>query len=405
MPTDGAKTPVVEDPPNGTTSTDTGHRALRLRIHQQEILAGLGVTALKGTPLPELLDEAVHLSAEGLQADLCKVLEHVPSENRLVMRAGVGWQEGLVGTASVGTDITSPAGFALRTGKPVISNHLESEERFRTPDLLAAHGVRRAINVILQGDGAPYGVLEVDSRSEGEFSEHDIAFLQGTANILGMAIERQRQEQALNAALEHQKVLMKEINHRVKNSLQLVASMLTLQAGEDPELGQRLIEASSRIMAIGRAHDLLYRSTQIEKIELAEYLSAICSDLEKATPNCKVCFEASNPLYLNTDRAVSLALVVTELVANAAKHAYPEGMGGPIRVRLRHGDGEVARVSVSDEGVGLPPDFEIDRKVRLGMRLVRALAKQAGAQLRTEQRARGTEFVLEIPVSPEEASG
>jgi GAF domain-containing protein len=96
---------------------------------------------------------------------------------------------------------------------------LESEERFRTPELLAAHGVRRAMNVILQGDGAPYGVLEVDSRSEGEFSEHDIAFLQGSANILGMAIERQRHERALKAALEHQRVLLKEINHRVKNSL------------------------------------------------------------------------------------------------------------------------------------------------------------------------------------------
>ena len=115
---------------------------------------------MKGTPLPGLLYEAVRLSAEGLQADLCKVLEHVPSENRLVMRAGVGWDKGLVGTASVGTDITSPAGFALRTGKAVISNHLESEERFRTPDLLAAHGVRRAINVILQGDGAPYIVFK-----------------------------------------------------------------------------------------------------------------------------------------------------------------------------------------------------------------------------------------------------
>jgi GAF domain-containing protein len=91
----------------------------------------------------------------------------------------------------------------------VISNHLESEARFQTPDLLAAHGVRRAIKVILQGDGAPHGVLGVDSRSKGEFSEHDIAFLQGTANILGMAIERQRQEQALNAALEDQKVLMR----------------------------------------------------------------------------------------------------------------------------------------------------------------------------------------------------
>src|SRR5262249_34992385 len=133
MPPNGPKKPVVEDPPPGSTSAVASYRALQLRIRQQEILAELGVTALKGTPLPALLNEAVRLSAEGLQADLCKVLEHVPSENRLVMRAGVGWHEGLVGTASVGTDITSPAGFALRTGKPVISNHLESEERFRTP--------------------------------------------------------------------------------------------------------------------------------------------------------------------------------------------------------------------------------------------------------------------------------
>ncbi len=112
----------------------------------------------------------------------------MPSENRLLMRAGVGWDEGLVGVASVGADIQSPSGYALRTGRPVISNHLESEERFRTPELLAAHGVRRAINVILQGDGAPYGALEVDSRSEGEFTESDIAFLQGAANILGLAL-------------------------------------------------------------------------------------------------------------------------------------------------------------------------------------------------------------------------
>jgi two-component sensor histidine kinase len=159
-------------------------------------------------------------------------------------------------------------------------------------------------------------------------------------------------------------------------------------------------------MAIGRAHDLLYRSTQIEKIELADYLSDVCRDLEKATPNCKVSFEASSPLLLNTDRAISLALVVTELVTNAAKHAYPDGEGGLIWVRLSCGDGEVTRVSVSDEGVGLPPDFEIDGKARLGlgMRLVRALASQAGAQLRFECGARGTEFVLEIPASPEAAA-
>ena len=185
MPSNGPREPIIEAPTHEPGREEPGDRAARLRVRQQEILAELGVTALKGTPFDDLLKEAVVLSAQGLEAELCKVLEYIPAQNRLLMRAGVGWDEGLVGTASVGADLASPSGYALRTGKPVISNHLESEQRFRTPDLLAAHGVRRAINVILQGDGAPYGVLEVDSRSAGEFSERDIAFLQGAANILG----------------------------------------------------------------------------------------------------------------------------------------------------------------------------------------------------------------------------
>jgi two-component sensor histidine kinase len=400
----GPTKPIVEAPPNGQGRMETGDRALRLRIRQQEILAELGVTALKGIPFPDLLKETVRLSAEGLEAQFSKALEYIPSENRLLMRAGVGWDEGLIGTASVGADLDSPSGFALRTSKPVISNHLDSEERFRTPDLLAAHGVRRAINVILRGDGAPYGVLEVDSQFEGEFSEQDIAFLQGAANILGMAIERQRQERALNAALEHQQVLLKEINHRVKNSLQLVASMLRLQARDDPQFGRRLEEASSRIMAIGRAHDRLYRSPQIAKIELADYLSDICRDLNEITPNCDVHFEGSGPLLFNTDQAISLALIVTEMVANAAKHAYPRGRRGTIWVRLARGNGEVALVSVCDEGEGLPRDFESDQKAGFGMRVVKSLAKQAHARLRIKRRTRGTEFILEIPLSTGEVA-
>ena len=211
-------------------------------------------------------------------------------------------------------------------------------------------GNYRASNVILQGDGAPYGVLEVDSRSEGEFAEKDIAFLQGAANILGMAIERQRHERGLQAALERQKVLVKEINHRVKNSLQLVAGLLNMQATDDPEIGRLLRQASSRIMAIGRAHDRLYRSSQIEKIELADYLSAICKDLEEVTTNCDVSFEASKTLFLATDRAIGVSLVVTELVVNAARHAYPEGTRGRIWVRLATPEDEAAAVSVRDAG-------------------------------------------------------
>src|SRR5262249_47515778 len=270
--------PVVEPSP---ASADPITRALQQRIRQQEIHAELGVVALQGKPFLELLNETVRLTAEGMNAEFCKVLEHIPADNRLLVRAGVGWHEGIVGRATVGADLESPSGFALRTGKPVISNHLEREERFRTPDLLRAHGVRRAINVILQGEGAPFGVLEVDSRSPGEFSERDIAFLQGAANILGMAIERQRRERNLRSALEHQKVLIDEINHRVKNSLQLVASLLNLQAtaADDPEVSQNLQEAVARVTAVARIHERLYRSPDVATVDLAAYLADICTDL------------------------------------------------------------------------------------------------------------------------------
>ena len=190
--------PVVEDIPGGSLAIRTDSK---LRIRQQEILAELGVLALQGTPFPELLTNTAALTAEGLEAEFCKVLEYQRKEARFLVTAGVGWGPDVIGTATVGADIESPAGYALITGKPVISNHLENEERFRTPELLVRHGIRRAMNVILQGDGSPYGVLEVDSRSEGEFSINDISFLQGAANLLGMAIERQRIEASLRAAV------------------------------------------------------------------------------------------------------------------------------------------------------------------------------------------------------------
>src|SRR5687767_9916812 len=193
--------PVVERKSGDNQSADLTERSLRLRIRQQETLAELGVLALQGAKFIDLLNHTARLTAEGLGAEFCKVMEYLPAENRLLVRAGVGWDKGVVGSASIGADLASPAGFALRTGKPVISNHLENEKRFRTPELLVEHGIRCAMNVILQGDGSPFGVLEVDSRSEGEFGEHDIAFLQGAANILGMAIEQQRYQEKLKEAL------------------------------------------------------------------------------------------------------------------------------------------------------------------------------------------------------------
>jgi two-component sensor histidine kinase len=391
--------PVIEPTNGGAATVDLTTRALHLRIRQQEILAELGVQALQGKPFLDLLDQTARLTAEGMEAEFCKVLEYIPAENRFLVRAGVGWQEDIVGVATIGADLESPSGFALRTGKPVISNHLENEQRFRTPELLLEHGIRRAMNVILQGEGSPYGVLEVDSRSEGEFGEHDIAFLQGAANILGMAIERQRYERHLKAALDRHQVLLKEISHRVKNSLQIVSSMLHLQAStaDDEGITAQLADASSRVSAVGRAYERLAYDGDVENIDLRTYLQAVCADAMNASCNCKLHFDGADGIWLYADRAISLALIVNELVTNAVKHAFPNGHEGHIFVRLVRQDANTALVSVRDDGIGLPPDFDLSMSKGLGMRIVAVLAKQLGADISRPSQVEGNEFVVSVP--------
>jgi two-component sensor histidine kinase len=401
-PASSEKEPLVEPAPNDNQSDDLTGRALRLRIRQQELLAELGVIALQGTNFTDMLNHTVRMTAEGLGAEYCKVMEYIPTENRFLVRAGVGWGEGIVGSASVGADLASPAGYALRTGKPVISNHLDNEERFRTPELLLQHGIRRAMNVILQGDGSPFGVLEVDSKSEGEFSEHDIAFLQGAANILGMAIEQTQYRRKLQAALDRYQVLLREVNHRVKNSLQVVSSMLHLQANSvgDPELSERLQDASSRVNAVGRAYERLAYTADYENIDLAEYLREIIGDLVKAVAPCEIQFEASEKIQFAADRAILVGLIVNELVSNAGRYAYPDRPGGLIWVSVLQTDKQTILVSVRDEGIGLPIDFDPTTSKRLGTRLVNALSKQLSAKLTRPASPVGTNFELLIPLSP-----
>ena len=396
------KAPVVEPPTGNEPSNDLTSRTLRQRIRQQELLAELGVLALQRTSFSDMLNHTARMTAEGLGAEYCKVLEYIPAENRLLVCAGVGWEEGIVGSASVGADLASPAGYALRTGKPVISNHLENEQRFRTPELLSEHGIHRAMNVILQGDGAPFGVLEVDSKSEGEFSERDIAFLQGAANILGMAIEQQQYQRKLKAALDRHQILLKEVNHRVKNSLQVVSSMLQLQARSvgDPDLSERLTEASSRVSAVGRAYERLAYNADHDNVDLVEYLRQIVGDLEPTVAPCKIEFDAPEEIQFAADRAILVGLILNELVSNAGKYAYPDCPGGSIWVRLVQPDNKSVLVSVRDEGAGLPLGFDPTASKGLGTRLVNALSKQLGAELTRPMSPIGTDCELLVPLKP-----
>lgn len=184
---------VPGTPPEEGASTS---EELEYRLRQQQLLAEFGFFAARQrSDKQALLQEATRVCADGLQTSLCKVLQSGETEtDRLLVRAGVGWAADVVGQATIGGDIESPAGYALQTGRPVISNHLGGESRFRTPALLAEHGVRRAINVLIPDGNSPFGVLEADSPNEGRFTRYDIAFMQGIASLLGVAIERHEAE-------------------------------------------------------------------------------------------------------------------------------------------------------------------------------------------------------------------
>jgi two-component sensor histidine kinase len=402
MPSSDNRVPPVNDSKSTNEVSDPTLRALHQRIRQQEILAELGVGALQGPGFEQLLADTARLTAEGLRTEFCKVLEYIPAENRFLVREGVGWEPGIVGVAKIDADLASPAGFALKTGRPVISNHLEIEERFKTPEILVRHGVHRAMNVILQGDGRPFGVLEVDSRSGDEFVEYDLAFLQGAANILGMAIERERHERNLKAALERHQFLIGEMNHRVKNSLALVAGMLRLQIREDsdPAFAEQLKDATLRVGAIARVHEQLYQTSDVEHFDVGRYIEAICKDLGASFAQCEISVEAQPGIVISADRAISSALIVNELVSNSAKHAYRGHGAGRVWVSVARTGVDSFCIAVRDEGGGLPEDFEFGKGKGLGARMVRALAEQLNASLDVVARHPGAEFVLTAPLAP-----
>jgi two-component sensor histidine kinase len=147
-----------------------------------------------------------------------------------------------------------------------------------------------------------------------------------------MAIEHERYERNLKIALERQQVLLKEITHRVKNSLAIVASMLKLQANEvgDPTLTSQLEDAASRVSAVAKVHGHIQQAIGPDRLDLGMYVTDICRDLNQAIPLYRIEVAAEPGIDITTDRAIPIALMVNELVTNAAKYAYQGNQSGII---------------------------------------------------------------------------
>jgi PAS domain S-box-containing protein len=203
------------------------------------------------------------------------------------------------------------------------------------------------------------------------------------------------------ALLRQKEILLREVNHRVKNNLQIVSSLLMIQKNrvEAPEARTALGEAISRVSAIAEVHNSLYSTGDATEIEMGSYLRSLCEGAHRsgviAAKQCCITVDAQR-IVLPTDRAITVALVTTELLMNIAKYCARLGTGVQVRIRLqRHGDD--LRLEVEDNGPGMPSDFDPDRSAGLGIKIVTALIRQYGGRLTFEPLEPGTRVGVDWP--------
>ncbi|MXV64138.1 PAS domain S-box protein [Natronorubrum sp. JWXQ-INN-674] len=191
------------DPPFDSAGANQNHR-----LRQQRVVADLGTQALEGTDLDDLFREAVTAVATTLETDSCKILELQPGNDEFLLREGIGWSDGLLGTATVSTDRDSQAGYTLEVEDTVVVDDLRTEDRFAGPELLREHDLVSGISVVIGSADDPWGVLGTHATAQRAYDEGDAVFLRNVANVLASAIERDRADRRRDAeAMLRQKIV------------------------------------------------------------------------------------------------------------------------------------------------------------------------------------------------------
>jgi two-component sensor histidine kinase/putative methionine-R-sulfoxide reductase with GAF domain len=372
----------------------------RVREYQRvvEALSRIGPQALTPQQLMQ------HVTAQVSRATMIsrtKVLRYRPEKGDLLVEAGVGWEPGVVGNATLAVDYRSPAGRAFQTGAPVTIEDIRATDEFRTPDLLREHAIVAIINVPVLIDGATWGVLEADSTQPGCFDQWDVSFLSVVANIMGVCLaleqaNRKHIEATAEAVRQEAQFDMqrRELQHRIKNNLQIVVAFLSRRTRELPqEVREALGAATMRIQAIALAHDLLSVGEDASGVAFDDYLRSLCANLDPQRSNVIVEVEAES-VVIPIDRAVPAGLVVNELVTNSFKYAFGNS-GGQIKVRFAAGSHQSeACITVEDDGKGL----KLPPKKGLGLTLVEGFAQQIQGRIEYVPVETGCKIIFCFPV-------
>ena len=353
----------------------------------QMAIAALARFAIRECDLAAIFDEACRLCADTLQAPFGKILQFRSPKGDLLVRAGFGWRNGIVGRA-IAADPGNPAGKAFTT-RQIVAENIAPDGRHEMPALYWRHEIVSTLNVPIQGESEPaFGVIAVACPEARTFTPAEIGFLEVCAGILAEAVDRSVRMDGVQAAqrdkaalAEQRGVLLRELQHRVRNDLQLVQSLATIEGrrAADPSAKAGFDAIGRRVMALAALYDHLLGVGMERWVDFGDYLASLCAKIAQAEG-----FEARGirlvtelqPVALDLDRAVGLGVAVNELVANAAEHAFGDGKLGTIIIRLTPADaraGEPATLIVADDGRGLGKA----RDGSSGLNLVRALVQRA----------------------------
>ena len=373
---------VLEVTERKKTQTDLANR-----IKQQAVIAQLGQLALSGLELPALFEQTTILVTQSLNVDSCKILELVPDADILVLRSSIGFESDLLDNITVETNYKSQAGYALLSGKTVILDNLNEENRFTASFLLHQHQYISGVSTIIPGEeNQPFGVLEAHSTEEHQFSWDDANFLQSIANILSAAITRKQTEaenRQLNSTLEarvkQRTEQLEEANHELEAfcysvSHDLRAPLRAIQGFaqvllEDYEslfddMGReylnRLITAAGHLDTL--ILDLLAYSrlgrTQIQlgQVDLATVVQGILQELESELQEKQAQVIIKTTLPLVKSQQSILKSIITNLITNAVKFVHPS-IRAVVQIWAEE-RGKYVRLWVEDNGIGIAPEHQ-----------------------------------------------
>jgi len=360
-------------------------------VRRQRLLADFGDFALGSDDLDEVLNEACRLVGEALGTDLAKVLEieDRDGERRLFVRAGVGWPPGVVGRLRLPARDRSSETYAIDKGVPVITPDIGEEGRFEFPDFMKSAGVVGAVNVPIFLPGrTPYGLLQVDSRKVWAPDRHDTEFLRTYATLLGPVIDRLHKVHALSNAERRNETLLRELQHRIKNNITAITSLVESRRrlSRSDEVRAELGVVGERIGALRLVHEQIYATGATDRLPLGPYVTELLAGLLGLHRERRVGLDVRiGDVEVTSDGAVPLGLILNEFATNSLKHAFGPGDGGRISVEAER-RGERLWLRIADNGRGLPegnlPDGRRQTARRgsgTGVGLIEGLARQIGA--------------------------